>query len=66
MIAPSTARRRRKISGNSYTDDLTTGDVWIAIGWSGDIASLKVVDRPDIEYVLPEKGAMSFVQKANV
>jgi len=51
----------RKVSGNSYTDDLITGEVWLAIGWSGDIASLKAVDRPEIEYVLPEKGAMSFV-----
>ncbi len=51
----------RKIVGNSYTDDLILGEVWIAIGWSGDIASLKAADTPDIEYVLPVKGAMSFV-----
>ena len=51
----------RKIQGNVYTDDLITGEVWLAIAWSGDIASLKAGDTPDIEYVLPDKGAMSFV-----
>jgi spermidine/putrescine transport system substrate-binding protein len=51
----------RKIVGNSYTDDLITGEVWIALAWSGDIATLKAADTPDIEYVLPAKGAMSFV-----
>ena len=51
----------RKIVGNSYVNDLITGEVWIAVGWSGDIASLKAADTPDIEFVLPERGAMSFV-----
>ncbi|MSY13651.1 MAG: extracellular solute-binding protein [Actinobacteria bacterium] len=49
----------RKIVGNSYTDDLQTGEVWAALAWSGDIASLKN-DVPDIEFVLPAKGALSF------
>jgi len=47
----------RKIVGNSYTDDLQTGEVWAALAWSGDIASLKN-DVPDIEFVLPAKGAL--------
>ena len=45
--------------GNSYTEDLTTGEVWAALAWSGDIASLKQ-DVPSIEFVLPAKGAASF------
>jgi spermidine/putrescine transport system substrate-binding protein len=49
----------RKIVGNSYTDDLQTGEVWAALAWSGDIASLKK-DVPGIEFVLPAKGALSF------
>ena len=53
----------RKIAGNSYLDDLQTGEVWAAIAWSGDIASLKK-DVPDIEFVLPPKGAMSFSDNA--
>lgn len=53
----------RKIAGNSYLDDLATGEVWAAIAWSGDIASLKR-DVPGIEFVLPPKGAMSFTDNA--
>ncbi len=53
----------RKIAGNSYTDDLLTGEVWAAVAWSGDIASLKK-DAPGIEFVLPPKGAMSFTDNA--
>ncbi len=51
----------RKIVGNSYVNDLITGEVWVAVGWSGDVASLKAADTPDIEFALPERGAMSFV-----
>lgn len=49
----------RKIVGNSYTDDLQTGEVWAALAWSGDIASLQK-DVPGLEFVLPAKGAASF------
>lgn len=51
----------RKIVGNSYVNDLITGEVWAAVAWSGDVASLKSADTPDIEFLLPERGAMSFV-----
>ncbi len=53
----------RKIAGNSYLDDLQTGEVWAALAWSGDIAGLKK-DTPGIEFVLPPKGAMSFSDNA--
>ena len=49
----------RKIVGNSYIDDLQTGEVWAALAWSGDVASLKK-DVPEVEFVLPAKGALSF------
>ena len=55
----------RKVAGNSYTDDLQTGEVWAAVAWSGDIANLKK-DVPTIEFVLPPKGAMSFTDNAMV
>jgi len=50
----------RKIAGNSYVEDLQLKETWAAIAWSGDIASLKK-DAPGIEFLLPAKGAMSFV-----
>jgi spermidine/putrescine transport system substrate-binding protein len=55
----------RKIVGNSYTDDLQSGEVWAALAWSGDIANLKK-DVPNVEFVLPAKGAMSFTDNAMV
>ncbi|MCU0268087.1 MAG: spermidine/putrescine ABC transporter substrate-binding protein [Acidimicrobiales bacterium] len=58
----------RDVTGNDYTEDLQLGDTWIAMAWSGDIASLKA-DNPDLEgleYFVPEEGAMSFVDNAMV
>ena len=53
----------RKVAGNSYTDDLQTGEVWASIAWSGDIATLKK-SVPEVEFVLPAKGAMSYTDNA--
>lgn len=49
----------RAIKGNSYTEDLELGDVYAAVAWSGDIASLQATN-PDLKWVLPAEGAMSF------
>jgi spermidine/putrescine transport system substrate-binding protein len=50
----------RKITGNSYTEDLGIGDTWAAMAWSGDVAALQK-DHPDLQWVLPAEGANSFV-----
>ena len=50
----------KKITGNSYTEDLNLGDTWAALGWSGDIASIQA-EKPELKWVLPAQGAMSFV-----
>jgi spermidine/putrescine transport system substrate-binding protein len=49
----------RAIKGNSYVEDLDLGDVWAAVAWSGDIASLQAT-RPELKWILPSDGAMSF------
>jgi spermidine/putrescine transport system substrate-binding protein len=49
----------RAIKGNSYVEDLDLGDVWAAVAWSGDIATLQA-NRPELKWVLPSDGAMSF------
>jgi spermidine/putrescine transport system substrate-binding protein len=49
----------KKITGNSYTEDLNLGDTWAALGWSGDIASIQA-EKPDLKWVTPTQGAMSF------
>ena len=59
----------RKITGNSYTEDLQLGDTWMGMAWSGDIASLKA-DNPDladkIEFYIPTQGGMTFVDNAMI
>ena len=50
----------RKITGNSYIEDLGLGDISAAVAWSGDVASIQK-DKPDLKWVLPKDGAESFV-----
>jgi len=45
----------RSFTGNEYTKDITKGDTWILIGWSGDAVQLQA-DNPNIEFVVPETG----------
>jgi spermidine/putrescine transport system substrate-binding protein len=45
----------RGFTGNEYTKDITKGDSWVIIGWSGDAVQLKA-DDPNIEFVIPESG----------
>jgi spermidine/putrescine transport system substrate-binding protein len=45
----------RGFTGNEYKKDITKGDSWLLIGWSGDAVQLKV-DNPNIEFVVPETG----------
>jgi len=47
----------RRFTGNDYTQDLTNGNVWLAVAYSGDVGQLKK-DNPDLEFVIPEEGAM--------
>jgi len=43
----------RGFTGNEYIKDITKGDSWVIIGWSGDAVQLQA-DNPDIQFVLPE------------
>jgi spermidine/putrescine transport system substrate-binding protein len=45
----------RGFTGNEYTKDITKGDSWVIIGWSGDAVQLKA-DNPNIEFLVPETG----------
>jgi spermidine/putrescine transport system substrate-binding protein len=46
----------RRFTGNDYTTDLTKGNLWVAMAYSGDMIQLKA-DNPDLEFVIPEEGA---------
>lgn len=52
----------RKITGNSYTEDLGAQDALAAIAWSGDVVALQA-ENPDLnlQWVAPSAGQMSFV-----
>jgi spermidine/putrescine transport system substrate-binding protein len=43
----------RKVTGNDYTEDLTSGNVVASIGWSGDAY---LIGRPDAEWRRPDEG----------
>lgn len=45
----------RRFTGNDYTDDLSSGNLAICIGWSGDIVQL-ARDNPDLGFSIPESG----------
>jgi spermidine/putrescine transport system substrate-binding protein len=45
----------RGFTGNEYTKDITKGDSWVIIGWSGDAVQLEA-DNPNIQFISPETG----------
>jgi spermidine/putrescine transport system substrate-binding protein len=45
----------RGFTGNEFTKDITKGDSWLLIGWSGDSVQLQA-DNPNIRFVAPETG----------
>jgi spermidine/putrescine transport system substrate-binding protein len=51
-----------KITSTDYKADLTTGDIWIAMGWNGDFEALKGLSpAPPVQYVIPSEGAELWV-----
>ncbi|MGH9272420.1 MAG: extracellular solute-binding protein, partial [Ilumatobacteraceae bacterium] len=60
VIAQATADGQiRAFTGNEYLRSLESGDFVACVAWSGDIIQLQY-DRPDIEFVIPEEGGMSW------
>lgn len=46
-------------TANEFTDLLRTGELALTMAWSGDVVQLQA-DRPDIEFVIPEEGAIQW------
>lgn len=46
----------RQVKGNSYAQDLVSGDAYAVIGWSGDITALNYENDDRFEFVIPEAG----------
>jgi spermidine/putrescine transport system substrate-binding protein len=49
----------RAFTGNDYAEDLASGNIAVAIAWSGDIQGL-AADNPDLRWIAPKEGAMLF------
>jgi spermidine/putrescine transport system substrate-binding protein len=49
----------RRFTGNDYTTDLSKGNTWLAMAYSGDLVQLQA-DNPGLEFVFPKEGAMLF------
>jgi len=47
----------RRFTGNDYGDDLASGNVVAAMGWSGDAVQLRA-DAPNLRFVVPDEGGM--------
>jgi spermidine/putrescine transport system substrate-binding protein len=43
----------RRVTGNEYTEDLTSGNVVASVGWSGDAY---LIGRDDVEWRRPDEG----------
>ena len=51
----------RQVTGNSYVEDMTKGDVILAMGWSGDVLGLLVPGQSadqDFQWALATQGGM--------
>jgi spermidine/putrescine transport system substrate-binding protein len=48
------------VTGNDYAEDLGAEQTWLAMAWSGDIASLSE-SADALEWVIPTEGGMRFV-----
>ena len=46
----------RQVKGNSYKDDLISGDALAVIGWSGDIFQINAENGDQWGYAIPEAG----------
>lgn len=49
----------RAFTGNDYLQSLENGNFVACMAWSGDIVQLQY-DRPDIEFVIPDDGGISW------
>jgi spermidine/putrescine-binding protein len=51
-----------KITSTDYKADLTTGNIWLAMGWNGDFEAIKGQSSPPpVQYVIPVEGAELWV-----
>ncbi len=47
----------RKYYDQSYVDALIRGDIWVTMGWSGDVLANQG-DNPNLQFAVPQEGAI--------
>ena len=47
----------RDVKGNSYAEDLKSGDAVLAMAWSGDMVQA-VIDKPSLRFTIADEGGM--------
>jgi spermidine/putrescine transport system substrate-binding protein len=57
--AANSSGQIRRFTGNDYATDLSKGNAWLSVAYSGDLVQLQA-DNPDLEFVFPKEGAMLF------
>lgn len=50
----------KQYSSSTYVDGLTSGEIWLAQGWSGDVLQA-ARESPAIDYVIPKEGSLIWV-----
>lgn len=48
----------RKYYGQDYVEALVKGDIWISLGWSGDIFQANLSGGSNLKFVIPDEGVM--------
>jgi putrescine transport system substrate-binding protein len=51
--------KQLRFSSDTYIDELASGEVWLAQGWSGDVFQAQG-DNADISYVIPKEGSLQW------
>jgi len=51
-----------KILSSGYKEDLTNGNIWMAMGWNGDFEAIhSQTPAPPVQYIVPSEGAELWV-----
>jgi spermidine/putrescine transport system substrate-binding protein len=48
----------RGFYGNEYYDELAAGNLVATVAWSGDVTQMQLYDNDQVQFVVPESGAM--------
>src|SRR4029434_2894511 len=50
----------RRFTNDTYIDELTADETWLAQAWSGDVFQAQD-QNPDVSYAIPKEGSLRFV-----